>query len=198
MITIPRAIVITHLEKLREKVRTDGSIHPKIAYIYMHYGQTRTLEEYLGAITRQLVESEASFPESLKSLWENRQRKGRRTPPTMGEISSLLCKLAAQDRPLIVVIDALDECSKDVRERLLDHLGDYKQIRMFVASRPLDSIGAWTDDFRQVAVKAHTEDIHRYIDYAIDMSCDLKGFVKKDPSLRTEIKATITHKSNGM
>jgi hypothetical protein len=123
--------------------------------------------------------------------------RGRHGPPNISELSELFSKLVPR-REIFIVVDALDECQKDVRESLLDCLGAHEEVRLLVTSRILDSIGRWTDSFSQLRIVANENDIHQYIDFEIDSSHHLKSFTRRDPSFNAEIKVTVTKKSNGM
>jgi hypothetical protein len=76
----------------------------------------QSIEYFLGAIVRQLVERIPTIPDEAGSLYK--KHRGKETTPSCQEYTDLLHHISNKYSEVYVVIDALEECI-DKSERLI-------------------------------------------------------------------------------
>jgi hypothetical protein len=123
--------------------------------------------------------------------------------PTYGELSVLLQSESRYLSKLFVVIDALDEYSyvDDATPKLLIEIQKLQpSLHLLVTSRSHlgNVIQLCLPDAIRLEIRAHDEDIKKYVDKRIRMEKYLGFLIKKTPELREAVKNTITEKAKGM
>jgi hypothetical protein len=116
-----------------------------IAYFYFYYAEAdkQSLRGMLSSIISQLEEQLLEAPSPLLALYK-RLGSGAHEPSIPELITcleSLITALSA--RPIFIVLDALDECSKpEELEHVLCDLvqSNEGQVHVFVTSRPEDAV----------------------------------------------------------
>ena len=110
-----RSTVIDYLD---HHWKTDKKVG--LAYIYfIHSQQTeQTPESILGSLLKQLLQAQEGLPISkgLEDLYKKYFDEAR---PTFDQYSELLQFETRKHAKVFIVIDALDECTDDNREKLL-------------------------------------------------------------------------------
>jgi hypothetical protein len=126
----------------------------------------------------------------------------------LGEACRLLGETVKQFQKFYVCIDALDECDEGHRRKLIEPLAKISNersqqtsIRIFFMARPhID----WKEIMKchpglgpldYIRLKAHPDDIRRYVFHMIDMD-ENNGFM--NDTLRSEILERIVDDSDGM
>lgn len=187
------AIVIDYLQS---KFRNDQSTG--IAYIYCDFRRQdeQSAIQLLSSLVKQLAQGLASFPATVKKLYEHLKNSRR---PTMEEISAVLHSVAANYAKVFIVVDALDECqSGGVRTRLLReafNLQTKTDTNIFATSRNNPEINKRFEGGITLKVRATDEDVERYLE---DKVLALPPFVSNNPELCREIKTKIVERVDGM
>lgn len=108
-----------------------------------------------------------NLPESLRELYEKHHQYSE-TTATASEITEVFSAIISDFTKLYVVVDALDECSDELRwaliEELTRHVG---KMRLLVTSRFLDSIAEELESFPRFEIKANKADVELFIDRQI-------------------------------
>ena len=95
-------------------------------------------------------------------------------------------------------MDALDECTDDAtRTALLTTLKDLP-INLFVTSRYSLTIEEKFDGVKRLDIRAHDDDVRRYVEKRIFREDRLARHVKADPSLQDDIVNKVVDSAKGM
>ena len=157
----------------------------------------QTPENMLAALCLQLVDNSETPPESIESLY--RDHGNKRTRPTIKEILIVLHELLKQPKSTYVIVDALDECSAEVRSFLVRELKALRtKIRLLATTRPIDKIVEEFQDGLIVDISAREDDLSRYIESRIASSGKLSNLLRGHITLATDIKERIISKASGM
>lgn len=137
----------------------------------------------------------------VRGLYEH-CREGKREPSYM-ELSSLLRSESQLLPKLFVVIDALDEYTHldNATAKLLVELQKLlPKLQLLVTSRPHvgNVIQQHLPGAIRLKIRAHDEDMKKYLDKQIKMERFLGLLVKKSPELHEMIKQMITERAKGM
>lgn len=127
-------------------------------------------------------------------------------PLSLDETTNLIIKLCNR-KPAIIVLDALDECNKERRRKLLAALDciiqkSKKTVRILVSSRDDDDIVCKLENSPNIYISASDNQtdierfIHRELDQSIKERCLLRGNVTD--TLRIRITTTLSSGAHGM
>lgn len=177
-----------------------------IAFFYFSFQSeavAQTPASFLSIIIKQLCRRKTVLSEPLKALHKECSRNDRK--PKLAELQDQFRAIVGTFDEVFLVIDALDECSKEVRQQLLPYICSLfdqcpGKLKAFVTSRPeLDIERAFTSaGFPMIKVEATKieEDIAAYVRYElvhrIHEYCDI------DLALREEIIDILVSQSGGM
>ncbi|OJD32444.1 ankyrin repeat-containing [Diplodia corticola] len=161
--TVLASIVIDYLRATRKSKST------KIAFIFCEENsrQDQSASSLLAELLKQLVEEDASLPIGVRTLYGSR--------PEASELSKILRSVASRCGRVFVVVDAIDQCSNQVREELLDaidHLRGESNTAFLVTSRKEPSIEKLFADYSRLDMQASDEDIGDYVDKEISTRLD--------------------------
>lgn len=177
-----------------------------IAFFYFSFQSeavAQTPVSLLSILIKQLCRRKTVLPEPLEALHQECLRNDRK--PKLAELQDQFKAIVGTFDEVFLVIDALDECKKEVRQQLLPYIsGLFDQcpgkLKTFVTSRLESDIErAFTSaNFSMIKVEATKveEDIAAYIRYELmhrnDEEC------KIDLALREEITDVLVSQSGGM
>lgn len=101
---------------------------------------------------------------------------------------------------LFVIVDALDECAEESRDEFLQELRDLGlKLRLMITSRPsIVNITDYFEDTVRLDIRAHNEDIERYVKERLQRESRLKHNIEKDSNLSNDIIKMILEKADGM
>ena len=191
--TILTAIVI---DDLTTRASSDPAIG--VAYIYCNFQQqgTQKIDDLMASLLKQLAQGQSSLPGSVKDLYG--QYKTKRTRPLLDEILRVLQSVAKMYSRAFIIVDALDECqvSDDSRARFLSELFSLQtrhEVNIFATSRPIPQIINQFNGSVQLEIRAHDEDVRKYLDVRISRSES-----KLLKTYREKIKTEITKAVGGM
>lgn len=193
------SIIVNHLKEPKFK---PGRNEPAVVYLYLTYKEQPPLEHLLGSIVRQLVEGskDKGLPLSIKTLWESQRFKTKehQNHPSLRDLDEILAELT-KGRQVYIIVDALDECTPNLRKMLIDHLRKIREdINLLVTSRLLEGLDKMVVGFKRLDVVAQKEDIHKYIDDEITKADRLQDMFTREKDLRKEIRYKVTEKCSQM
>ena len=196
VLTIFRSIAVDHLHRQRLQDSANGKIG--VAVIYLKYNDPeQTLEAILGSLLRQLAQDHSSMPWVLNDLYETHREQN--TAPSLAEISEALSSLVEEYSKVYLVIDALDECSDEIRWDLVEKLrGLPPETYLMITSRFLDSIDKDLEDFERIEIKANKADLELFVDHHIERNKNLHRVVERSTALRVDIKYAVVRTAQDM
>lgn len=193
--TIITSIVV---DALCTKFQNDANVG--IAYIYCNFRRQQEQKpvNLLASLLDQLIQRQASMPESIKTLYK-RHNHGR-TRPSVDEISNVLHSVVADYPKTFIIVDALDECqnSDGCRKRLLSEIFSLQNKTgacFFATSRFIPEIGKEFEGSISINIHATNEDVKRYLDGHMSQ---LPSTVLRNSDLQEEIKTGIIKAVDGM
>lgn len=169
-----------------------------VAYIYCNYKTQadQTATNLAAAILKQLIQQRPAIAEPVANLYDS--HADRRTRPSLEEILHALQKVVSDYSKVYVVIDALDECLKDHRNRLLAMLHDLQSSRslsFMATSRFIPEVIQQFSHSPTIEVRADDSDVRRFVAGRMDL---LPSFVQRDGELQKAIKDGISTAVDGM
>lgn len=174
-----------------------------LAYIYYRYdfkeGKQQNAASSLGSLISQLITKHTKFPLSILNLYRS-SNSGERSP----NVSECLQKIQTLSQPydkIYFVLDAIDECSNDPRDRedLIKRLKELPDnVQVMLTSRPIRDIENEFRDAIQVKIQAQHSDIEKYVSARLQREKSFIRHIKADPSLRPRILSRILDSSQGM
>ena len=183
-----------------------------LAYFYCKYGESdrNDPEPILRTIVKQLsiVDSGSPLPEAVVSLYRKHKKDGFKSGKLqVDESKNLITQLTEGFHETIIVIDALDECDKGSRDKLLDALKsileeETRRVKVFVTSRDDDDIVLHLSGVPNVYIQSsdNSSDIKTFIEGEVEQ-CILKKKLLRgsvDPELKELITSTLANKAQGM
>jgi hypothetical protein len=100
-----------------------------------------------------------------------------------------------------IVVDALDECKKDVMFSLIASLKEISSTsHLLITSRPLLTIKELLNGFWEVEIIANYKDMEEYIDGRLQGAMQLTQIIDlhRDSISREEIRKKVIRTANGM
>lgn len=169
-----------------------------VAMMYLKYtDHQQTVENILGSFLAQLAQDHEPLPPFLRDLYE--RHRACRTSPTLSDLSIALSDVSNLYKRVYVVLDALDECTDDIRWELLEKLREIgPRVHLLVTSRDLDSIGEELQDFERLEIKANKADLELFIDHHIQKNKNLRKIVQKSPTIGEDIKVAVVTTAEDM
>ncbi len=153
--------------------------------------------DLIASVLEQLVRSKG-VTDGLRTLYQ--QHHKQHTPLETKEVTKLLKSVIRDTAKVFIVIDALDECPKTLRESFLDEL--YKlenQLpHLMVTSRYPSSVGHISRDAIQLEIQALDTDLEIYVRSKIQQDRHLAHYVDQDSSLQKDIVEKFVNNAKGM
>lgn len=178
--------------------RRESQAGSAVLYIYCDYKlrNEQSYKELLGSLARQLLSSINSVPQCVSATEE--KCKTRNVGPSEREYENIIREMFSIVSTAWVVIDALDECEEQVRNKLVTFLRDCAGqgiLRLLVTSRPLPLIQSLFAGDADIQVTATEADIAMYLDSRVQF---LPSVVRDDQHLIDEITRAIAKAANGV
>lgn len=176
-----------------------------ITFFFCDYKDTKTQspENILCVLASQL----AIQHEEAYGLLERYHRKlhpqrGLRQSPSVDDLQKLLKDMMKFFDYVYLIVDGLDECGAStgkVVDGLLDIIGASNNISAAFLSRDEDHIrDRLEEDFKNVEIAAHTEDIKEYVTSEVEKRMGDKRLCLNDLSLKGEILDRLVDGAKGM
>ncbi|KAK7511260.1 uncharacterized protein IWZ02DRAFT_494485 [Phyllosticta citriasiana] len=172
------SIVTEHLQEWVQRSE-NAPKRAAVACLYLSYKENPKLTELLGSILRQF-ESKSTFIDSdVRSLFKEYRQHGHSFRPLqLKDIERLLSQMA-KSRQMYIVVDAMDECERDVRYALMGSLQSIGEgVKILVTSRVLAQQVDLQHGFIEQEIEAHDDDMQDYIDQVIQKHGMLQEFSK--------------------
>jgi hypothetical protein len=176
-----------------------------LAFVYCNHKEklSQTIQYFVGAIVRQLVERKAVIPECVRTLYEKHRGKG--INPTLAEYLELLRLLAKECSEVYIVIDALDECVDKGGQPIWSDLiiklqASMVNLHLLYTSRDMD-IHDTAGIFRNstvIPIRATETDIRTYVRGQLQSKNVLLQFCRQDPTLQEDILQAVVSNADGM
>jgi hypothetical protein len=174
-----------------------------LAFIYCNHKAklSQTIEYFVSAIVRQVVERRQVIPEDVRTLYT--KHRGKDIRPTCTEYVNLLQSLAKECSEVYIVIDALDECiDKDgqlIWNDLLTKLKDtVSNLRLLYTSRHIDNPAEILAGSTLIDIRASEADIRTYVQGQLSSKDVLLQFCRQDLTLQNDILQAVVSKAEGM
>ena len=171
-----------------------------IAYVYFNFQQQneQQADRSLASLVRQLSWGCPVLPASVKSLYD--QHQGKRTRPSLQQLSETLQSVAAAYSRVFIAIDALDEyrSSRNDRSAFLREIFALQAkvaVNLFATSRVIPDIASEFKSAVSLEIRATDHDVRKYIKGNINQ---LPSFVRRSPQLQAEIEDKIAQSTQGM
>ncbi|KAJ7576525.1 ankyrin repeat-containing domain protein, partial [Mycena floridula] len=189
----------TAVDHLRNQLSQPGV---GVACIFFDYNtsSSQNIANIFGSVLRQLLINPSSSPGLPNSLY--RSFKSEQSCPN--SLNALAEALQAQIQlysHVHLVVDALDECSLDIRDDFIStirSLTELGHLSVLITSRHISAIAQEFMNETRINVRAHDDDVLSYINYRIHRESRLKAMIKWDATLELEIVTQVTQKAAGM
>lgn len=184
------------VDYLRNHSALGGSFGVAAAYCNFKEQDMQSPENLLTGLCVQLMDDSEVLPDTLVKLYET--HKGKQTRPTLQDVLSVCEELAKRFSTTYLIVDALDECSSDVRHVLVRELKTLQPMTRFLATtRPIDSITSYFDGNAMIQIRASYTDLKKYLTSKL-ASSRLSILLQGQTKLLEEICNNVIDKANGM
>jgi hypothetical protein len=186
-------------------------LHPQIysaysatalAFFYCDYKDTSTHSplNILGAIARQIaIQNEECFGDLAAYYNLHERSDGSLKDRTEEGLRDLISKLALHFKSTMIIVDGLDEISKDRTEvtQLLQELNKPSgRVKSAFASRPEVDIRCHLEDYVQISIAAMSSDLRLYVASEIERRKHKLRIT--DPTLTEHIMEKLVDGADGM
>ncbi|KAH7236528.1 hypothetical protein BKA59DRAFT_365966, partial [Fusarium tricinctum] len=193
--TVCASVVVNDLTQ-----RFSSNTNIGIVCVYCSYTQkdSQYTINLLGGILKQLCQRRGSVPQVVQNLYISHQNE--QTGPQYNGIMNALESHLRDFSHVMIVVDALDEWQPppDDRFNFVDELlriHSEWQVNLFVTSRFVPAIEAKFQGYPCCKIRAHQDDIYRYIE---DYRWPLPNLVGGRPDLQQDIKSCVCQAAHGM
>ncbi|KAL8721440.1 MAG: hypothetical protein Q9225_001885 [Loekoesia sp. 1 TL-2023] len=171
-----------------------------VAAIYCNFKHSslQTPENLLAGLCAQLIQQSLKpISNILDNLYNIHSRS--MTRPKWKDIVQIFEDHVTNLDTVYLVIDALDECSEDVRKVLLRYFEILpSNIRLLLTTRHIDEITREFRDDPMVEIRASPSDLKRFVTSSIASNRRLADHVRNQASLEQEICERVITKADGM
>ena len=172
-----------------------------LAYVYCDYSQQgrQSTLSLLSNILKQLLQTRSSIPDYILASYREHQQYG--TTPNVRQIADMLRRICSDLSVVHLVIDALDEFSRDeapAHELIRETTTIGLNVKLLCTSRPSRGFENLFADATCLEISASNEDIRMYLESCIAQEGRLKCHIRANPDLGNQILSTIVDESQGM
>lgn len=189
------SVVVSHLRQLSALRHSVG-----IAAAYCNFKDRdmQSLENLLAGLCVQLASSSESLPKTLTTVYSDHRANGTR--PTLKEIFGIFEETAKPFTRIYLIVDALDECSTEVRSNLVEKLINLQpSVRLLVTTRFIDSITSQFNENAIIEIRASRGDLEKYVRSRLAASSRLPAMLNLQyTSLSSEICDKVAEHASGM
>ncbi|KAL7266228.1 hypothetical protein RUND412_011235, partial [Rhizina undulata] len=181
-----------------------------VAYFYCKYGEVDRQEptSILSTIVKQLslLSPEGSLPKTLISLYKEQRKDGIEFRPLgLDKSTKLIQQLSKAFEQTVIVVDALDECNKESRYKLLvalKKLCSTEGLKIFLTSRNDDDIRLELENESEVFIQPsdNSGDIKIFVEREVEKYISTKKLLSGNVplELKQTIIDTLIEGANGM
>lgn len=194
------------IEKIQERLQRTNETNG-MAYFYCDYkdGRTQLPHMILGTLAAQLAVQNKDSLEILRKYYETYHAVGRINSSANNKrnLAEVIREMSACFGQVSIVVDALDECGKDVTEvvRQLYSLNanDGINIQTLFLSRDEHEIRTiLAQTFTEVSIAAQSDDLRRYVAVEVQRQTDTGALEFNNPALKEEIMEKLVSEAAGM
>ena len=171
-----------------------------VAAIYCNFNERdqQKPENLLAACCVQLIQpSRNPLREVLTDVYT--KHDFGKTKPVWEDVVQVFEDSTKDLDTVYIVVDALDECSDDTRQILLNYFRVLPvNIRLLVTTRHIDEITREFIDSPKVEIRADPCDLKKYVASRIAGNRRLEGCVRDASSLKAHIYDKVITKADGM
>ncbi|KAL9045843.1 MAG: hypothetical protein Q9214_001186 [Letrouitia sp. 1 TL-2023] len=181
----------THKDRLGNKVG--------VACIYCNYKEQHVQSplNLIASVWMQLVQGKDIVSDKVKSIYEGHFDKGTR--PNLKKVYEILQAEVQKYEKVFVLLDALDECTNDYCEILVDQLRALRpKINLMTTSRRLDNVARIFSEAPMLEINAQPTDVRTYVTNRIARGSRLLRHVESDKYLAVEIRENVVKTSANM
>ena len=148
-----RSIVVDHLRRQLQQKKVEG--YTGVAVIYLKYNEPdQTVGNLLASLLKQLAQQRKELPSVLVDLYE--RYNDQSVSASLDDIFETLLLLIKTYTEVYFIVDALDECSDELRWDLVEKLRACTfKARLMITSRFLENINEELDDFSRLIKSLH-------------------------------------------
>ena len=180
---------------LRARYTEQTSVGVAAVYCNFKERESQTPENLLAGCSIQLVRQ--TLPESLVEF--HRIHKVQKTRPTWKEMIQIFEDIVTKLDIAYLIVDALDECSEDVRDLLLSFFETLpSNTRLMVTTRYIDEIMYGFRTSPIIEIRASVTDLKKYVASRIRRNRRLSGYVRSNGPLKQDIYDKVASKAEGM
>ncbi|KAI9879865.1 MAG: hypothetical protein M1830_006717 [Pleopsidium flavum] len=190
--TILASRVIDYIEQTVKKLGIG------IAYLYCNYKEhNQTGINLVASLLQQLLRHQPDMPVEITELYDH--HSARNTRPAFAAYSKALLSQVPYFSDVFLVVDALDECSDDARNNLLDVILNLpSNTHLLATSRKIAIVERRFQEAARLDIEAKDEDVRTYLEAWLDGPDICASLVRNDRTLRDTLLNTITQRINGM
>ena len=193
------------IESLQARTTEDNQSPTAVAYFYFDFAdeENRTVPNLLSTLLAQLCKQIEEIPSSVRTLYDSYSHQAQCSLPPSGELLDTLMAVARRWPYIYIMVDALDECKVERREKLLSVLSDLcstdVDVRLAVTSRPEHDIKQFLDERADTSVCLQSDkvdqDIILYVQSILQKDVKMRQWPSAD---RQTVEQTLIHKAQGM
>ncbi|KAJ6574368.1 ankyrin repeat-containing domain protein, partial [Mycena capillaripes] len=190
--TVLASMVVEHLGAHAHKKNIG------VACLYLKHRETdmQMPLDLLSSLWRQLV-LRKPITSLVQALYL--QHFEKQTRPSLLEVQEVLRSAIRKWTKVYIVVDAFDEYPEYPRHVLMEALAALgPTVNLLVTSRPHIDLNVSVPNLETMEIRAHAEDIHKYVDEQIRRSSRLLKHLKARPELLQEIHSKILSSVDGM
>ncbi|KAL9636847.1 MAG: hypothetical protein Q9204_002101 [Flavoplaca sp. TL-2023a] len=190
--SIPASVIVDFLRSRHTEQKSVG-----VAAIYCNFKERKSQspKNLLAGCSAQLVQQ--TLPESL--VESHRMHSAQKTRPTWKEIIQIFEDIVTKLDIAYLIVDALDECSEDVRDLLLSFFKTLpSNTRLMVTTRHVDEITYGLRTSPMIEIRASVSDLEKYVASRIRRNRRLSGYVRSNGPLKQDICERVASKAEGM
>ncbi|KAL8896861.1 MAG: hypothetical protein Q9192_002870 [Flavoplaca navasiana] len=186
------------IDFLRTRLVKHDSIGVAAIYCNFNERHQQKPENLLAACCVQLIQpSRNSLREVLTDVY--RKHDFGKTKPVWEDVVRVFEDSTKDLDTIYLVVDALDECSDDTRQILLNYFKVLPaNTRLLVTTRHIDEITREFFDSPKVEIRADPCDLKKYVASRIAGNRRLEGYVRDASSLKAHIYDKVIAKADGM
>ncbi|KAF3935527.1 hypothetical protein ABW19_dt0201550 [Dactylella cylindrospora] len=178
----------------------------QVIYFYFDFrdAEKQSFKNMVSSLVFQLSCLQEVISSELDSLFASCSHGMQK--PTCENLCRTLSQMIERARNVYIILDALDECSKEERKHLLlwaESITKHAKFHLLVASRDEYDIRRGVETFatvnQSVSIQAgrNTQDIHTYIRWALEHDISFERW-RDHQDMWDEIETELSTKANGM
>ena len=187
------------IDTLRTNHRTNSDA-AGVTAIYCNFKErdVQTPHNLLAGACAQLIQNSMQpLPDALMSLYKRHNTSNTR--PSWEEINRIFHDVARSHHEVCVVVDAIDECSEQVRNDIVLGLKALPDTtRILITTRPIHEITRLFPGSPKLEIRATEFDLTKYITTRIANNPRLARHVQSNTTLEQEICTQVILKADGM